>query len=375
MLVKLFKAATLLGLFAVLIILLSKRTFTIGVASKIESVVSPQVAHVSDTPLSPPLLLRKDSATTSPVEPLQKQVPPEPPEVLPKTPSGGYIPLETGASDMEGTGISMLSPCKEPIGFKVGTFDTRFGLSKEEFIEDITQAGGVWEQAAGKTLFDYDENGPLTVNLIYDDRQAKTEDLGYLALEIENAKQSAENLKTDYENEKTAYDLKGQIFAASSTAFKERYDVYEAKVKDYNAKGGAPKDEYDQMMLELSSLQAESKELDVMRTDLLADMDSINKKVVRYNEFVVYVNNLIKNSNALGTQKFTEGRFTPSQNKIDIYQYDDHLKLVRVLAHELGHALGMDHNGNPYSIMYALNSGTTTDLTAEDRVALSKICN
>lgn len=108
--------------------------------------------------------------------------------------------------------------------------------------------------------------------------------------------------------------------------------------------------------------------------NLLSLMESINAKIRRYNEFVAYINTLIKQSNSLGAKKFTEGRFDPNNNTIDIFQYNDTNKLLRVMAHELGHVLGINHNKNVASIMYSMNSATTTELSREDREALQEVC-
>jgi hypothetical protein len=128
------------------------------------------------------------------------------------------------------------------------------------------------------------------------------------------------------------------------------------------------------MTQELASLKEESKQLSARRDNLLVYMDTINAKVNRYNELVVYINSLITKSNSLGAKKFTEGKFTPYTNTIDIYQYTDTVKLHRVLAHELGHVLGINHNDNSRSIMYAVNTATSTELSPEDIQSLLEIC-
>ena len=286
-----------------------------------------------------------------------------------------YETLNKGVSDTDETYAPRISPCKLAVGYKIGTFDTRFGISKESFIKKIDQASSLWEEASGRRLFYYDEKGSLTINLIYDERQAQTEEINNLALEINNSKQVAEQIRKAHEEEKNNYEEDMNNLSKDSLAFNDRYKAYSLRVDTYNTQGGAPKAEYDAMTLELEQLRQEAKNLEERRDELLITMDSINKKVVRYNELVKYINTLIKKSNSLGAAKFTEGRFVPSKNTVDIYQYNDNNKFLRVLTHELGHVLGINHNENPISIMYSINTSTTTTLSDDDKEDLSKVCS
>lgn len=285
-----------------------------------------------------------------------------------------YESLHETTSDTDESYHPSTSPCTTPIGYKIGRFDSNFGISKTMFLQEIKQASNIWGNAIGKNLFYYSETGPLTINLIYDDRQAKTKEINYLALEIENSKNAAEQVQQLYEQEKATYLTNEKHLTVDGEDFQMRYRVYTEKVNNYNQTGGASKAEYDAMTSELVQFKQEAVILEKRSSSLTSSAESINTKVRHYNELVLYINSLIKKSNSLGSKKFTEGKFSPGTNTVDIYQYSDTVKLRRVITHELGHALGITHNSNIYSIMYISNSATTTSLSKEDTQALLLIC-
>lgn len=388
MLLRLFKLLTITILLFILGILLTTRTFPFLNSSSsphrtaqepssenpTEEVEEPIVTVIlreatSTIPTSTPATVipqTKGTSTTRPTSPTVTQTP--------TTTLATYETLRDGASDTEEGYLPTISPCTQAMGYSIGSFDERFGISKTQFKEHIAQAVDAWNDAGNKTLFYYADKGPLTINLIYDERQSTTQDINYLALDIENAKQNAEGLRVAYETEKAMFEKENINLPKDIESYKTRLDAYNKKVSDYNASGGAKKIEYDAMMSELANLKQEAKLLEERRVALVDLSASINSKVARYNQFVVYVNSLIRKSNSFGAKKFTEGRFVPSSNTIDIYQYSDAVKLRRVLIHELGHALGIGHTQNKNSIMYSINMGTSTLLSKEDIVALKEIC-
>jgi hypothetical protein len=266
-------------------------------------------------------------------------------------------------------------PCSEAIPYKLGTFDGRFEISKGDFLRITKDSSSMWGTIFGKPLFVYDEHANLTVNLIYDGRQSTTKNNQLLGGEIENTKQAAAKLQDEYEKDKLGYTSASTQFSNDVDAYNQHYKSYDERVISTNQRGGATQEEFTQMTKEKNILADEAKRLDQVHQTLITSVDSINAKIKRRNELVSYVNQLIRESNATGAKKFTEGRYNPNTNTIDIYQYTDITKLRRVLAHEFGHALGLNHTKDPGSIMYYINKGTSTSLFPDDVQALKDLCN
>jgi hypothetical protein len=239
------------------------------------------------------------------------------------------------------------------------------------------ESSSLWENALGKKLFQYNKEAnqeDLTVNLIYDERQALTDQNKLLGTEIENTKDTAKKLELEYESMKIIFLRIKDEYTSGVDNFTLRQKKYNDTVAYWNEKGGAPQADYDALTLEKGQLQKVADTLTQKHNTLIAMLADINAKITRHNELIIFANENINENNSSANKKFTEGNYNSGTNKIIIYQFTDDIKLKRVLAHEFGHALGIDHAKNNQSIMYAINSATTTDLSFEDIQALKAVC-
>jgi chromosome segregation ATPase len=271
-------------------------------------------------------------------------------------------------------------PCTAPIAYSIGTFDTEFNISKEEFKEILQKAEKIWETPSGKDLFKYEDDGSLKVNLIYDNRQEATKKLQKIDAVLDNNEASYKALKSKYDAAQATFKVTKAQYEQRVAVFETRKSAYEKDVSYWNAHGGATQKEYARLSQE--------------RTYLTEEADQINKKQDVVNAQVIELNALAEELNALARtlhidvnkyneiskengEEFNEGIYHtgPEGQKIDIYQFESKDKLIRVLTHELGHALGLDHVENPEAIMYRLNSGDRLELTVDDMAALQAKCD
>ncbi len=281
-------------------------------------------------------------------------------------------------------------PCRQVIVYSIGTFDARFGMSKADFLSAVREAEQIWEKPVNKQSFQYSTStdtsiiltNSLKINLIYDYRQQATAVLNKLGITITDSQNSYDSLKTKYDALKASYLEEKATFDARVSAFDARKSAYESKVTEINNRGGATKEEYANLNAEKIWLQNEAAAINQMQADLNTKVDDVNAMATVLNRLIASLNlqadqfNSINKERAGSTGEFEEGTYIsgPSGREIDIYQFDDRNKLVRVLAHELGHAFGLDHVSDPKAIMYRLNNGVNEKLTNADLAELKQRC-
>lgn len=244
------------------------------------------------------------------------------------------------------------SPCRTPLTYKIGSVDSRFGLSTDAVLKDVNEASSIWNQAMDQPIFEYDPDGKITINMVYDQRQKLSTQVNQLQQQITSDKNTLDPQIADYEQRSQAFDQK-------AADLNQQIDYW-------NSKGGAPPDVYQQLTQEQKDLQTEAEQLNALARTLKQSTRDYNSQITQLNQTE---NNL---SQTLAI-KPEEGLWNGNDNTISIYFNNTHAELIHTLAHELGHARGLDHNTNQNSIMYPSSTEVITP-SPNDLRDLQNIC-
>jgi predicted Zn-dependent protease len=274
--------------------------------------------------------------------------------------------------------LNRIDPCSTPIVYSIGQFDTDFNLGKSDFKLIIKEAEDIWEKASKRDLFNYADNGEMKISLIYDARQETTFKINDLDDNLDKDNNYYLQLKAQYESLTSQYSQTSQVLNSSVSSYNQRLSEYEVRVSLWNKNNGTQA-EYDQINKEKNELDSLALSIKIKQSEVNSMASRINQLAEQLNALATNLNlNITRYNNVVKStdQEFEQGNYISNSGKreINIYQFENRDKLVRVLAHELGHALGIDHIDNSEDIMYAYNIGKNSSITDIDLAELERVC-
>lgn len=274
--------------------------------------------------------------------------------------------------------------CSETISWTVGPVDSRFAISKDELTGIVREVARLWSDAAGRDIFRYtpqQSDSVLTVHLIYSSQQYRFDEEEQLADSIRVLRQTFFPKQVSYRNRLATYRQVLNRYHNQLNRYNRAIELYNeslARVQVSGARSAREQERLNQYKSEAERirpvLEEAGKAAENEEKRLTAHADELNKLADYINELIYRQNRLLGNWTA-----FKKGSYIniADRPKINVYQFDDPEQLRLVLAHEFGHALGIPHVENRFSVMYyraEYQHTTPLQLTDEDIEALSENC-
>ncbi len=256
-----------------------------------------------------------------------------------------------------------ISAPRFPLHWYLGKVDPRFGISETTIRTQCARAIHLWEAAAHRTLFvNSQDETAFPINFVFgvaqdklNDRRGAKAKIAALDSALQESKRIHREAAAQFEDAKSRIELE-------ESALKFKLDRYNHTVESWNSSGGALAEVVDQLTQEKQDISDEKAqverdipEVEALRSNANSLADESNRKLEEYDKAVRAFNSKFGSeisvvlgecrSNSLGVES------------IQIYGYKDEDDLAFVLAHELGHALGLGHVKGEGAIMSAVEKG------------------
>ncbi|MEX1258472.1 MAG: matrixin family metalloprotease [Gemmatimonadota bacterium] len=252
--------------------------------------------------------------------------------------------------------------CEAPLRWRIEAVDPRFGLSELEAADAVRQAGMVWGDGTGLPLLFQESSEGIPIRFVFDERMETALERRSSSAEIDERARAVEEGTSALEASRMELDRRRTAHGRRALDFQERQESHNRTVEYWNRAGGAPPAEFER-------LRAMEEEIAELRRVVDAELEAVNRVVGEVNREADELNAQITALNEArialdaelpaGVVESAEyrrsrgGFFSNAAREIDVFHFEDRNHLHRVLAHVLGHAIGLEHSEEPGALMHA----------------------
>lgn len=273
--------------------------------------------------------------------------------------------------------------CRIPVTLHLGEVDSRFELRRDQVRTALEEAMALWETETPADLFEWRDGSGMPVNLVFDERQATAQVRAAGRADLEERQQELDRRQARLERLGAAFDADVRRYETRRRSLEERQREHARAVADWNAgRGERSAGQRARLEREGTALERERRDLERQRGELDRRRAGLERETRDFEQAVAAFNARVERYNVEGEaySGFDMGLFRQRgrERSITVYKASDIDELRLVLAHELGHSLGIGHVHDPEAVMYARlgpeNAGAER-LTPADRRALVDACD
>jgi hypothetical protein len=298
--------------------------------------------------------------------------------------AGVYIfqPISAGVE-----ALTKISPCSQPLRYSIGSIDTRFAVSVPELEQAVEAAARTWNSGTGTALLskqtDDLQPADIVIRLVYDGRQERTDREVRFRERIRSQQIRLDRQQIQHDKNRESFDEQSLRYKEFAENTAERLNELNEWIRRKNENGGfvgTDLEQFEQRKKDIEDAQDrvsnDQQELDKIARAINSEMDELNEKFADHNRLIQRYNDEFA-----GDLRFAKATYqkTSEGGIVTVNQFMNDKELTLIIAHELGHALGLTHLQQPESVMYSQMGeqqlNPTIQLTAADRQAVRLLCN
>jgi hypothetical protein len=271
------------------------------------------------------------------------------------------------SSSVEQVTQQVLNPkaayCQTPLGWRLGKLDPAFNLTEAQALKLISTAAGMWNNAIGKELLRHDPVQGFAIDFTFDARQQQLLKQRLLQRNLARYDDAIQPGLQNLPEKFAELEQKIATFNQQKSQLQQRISQFQP-----NAQNAAA--QRRQLEQQQQNLVREADWLEQQRQQLLRDQDYLNETIRQRNE-------LVQTAELPATSApFEVGLMTikQQQRQMTLFAFSSETDLIATIAHEFGHAFGIEHTQEPDSIMFYQLTPQQQQLTGADILAWQHTC-